>query len=227
MRLIDLLAEPPPNAIIRFLAEWDGDDDRPSPFQVRRGLPKPLAEMYAITRQRSQVIVQNSLIQADHLTLDAGRTVFYIENQGVYLWAFEPDREDPVVWGRYDEPGRSWQAEREPLSRFLLQVVLFEAVMRSDGAATSALPFDELMRALAPLGRLSLGAWRWPADPTWFYAGDDVLAIVGPSGQPHGGPSDRWDIFLAGRTPGALDYLEAAKSREWDSDLVTVEKLDS
>lgn len=57
--------------------------------------------------------------------------------------------------------------------------------------------------------------WRWPSEPSWFYAGADVLAFVGPNGPLPSGPTDRFDVFLGSRARDALAYLRDLEDIDW------------
>ena len=84
------------------------------------------------------------------------------------------------------------------------------------GAAVASIALPHLEASLAPHERLPFGSWRWPIEPTWFYAGADVLAIVNPNGNESEGPADRFDVFLGARTSGALAYLREVDGISWD-----------
>jgi hypothetical protein len=227
MHLIDLLADPPPNAVSVFLEEWYGSRVPRGPFVSTPSIPEPLAELQALAKERHGLFVQNQLLPVDELESVDGRLIFYVENQGNWVWACDQDRDDPVVWSRSNDPGGPWQAEREPLSRFLLQVVLFEgSVGAPHGAMTAMLTIDELQPVLEPMKRLDLGAWRWPAEPTWFYAGSDTIAVVNPNDGSMPAFPSTFDIVIGARSSEGLAYLETAKTRPWDSELVTITKID-
>jgi hypothetical protein len=138
---------------------------------------------------------------------DGDRRAFYVENQDGYVWSTDGDRgSDPVVWGRSTSES-AWSAEREPLSRFLVQVLIFEAVIGADHAATAPrMTLPELEELLAPLSTLPFGAWRWPSEPTWFYAGEDILAIAGPNDTSPTRFASHYNVFISARTAAALAY---------------------
>ena len=217
MTLIDLLGEPTEDAIVRFLEAWHGPATG-QPRQSSRGaLPEAVRRLESLAQRWPDSFVQNSLAADPDRARDGDKRVFYIENQSVYLWATDGVGDDPVVWGRFNGDNERWFAEREPLSRFLLQVVVFEAIMgATHGAAASAIELPQLEEALGPLERQPFGSWRGPIEPTWFYAGADALAFVNPNGNSPTSPADRFDMFIGARTPAALTYLREIQGIDWD-----------
>jgi hypothetical protein len=217
MRLIDHLGDPEPVTVRAFLEWWHGQPTRP-PVRVEDGpLPEPIRVLASLAAVWPRAFAQNKLAAGPDLLRDQDRIVFYVENQGVYLWATDGIGRDPVVWGRFNDPGERWLAEREPLSRFLVQIVMFEAIMGAVHAASASwLSLAQLEAILEPLQQAPFGSWRWPAEPTWFYTGDDLLAIANPNGPTPAGPADRFEVFVAARRPDALAYLAEISDVEWD-----------
>src|SRR5688572_2836062 len=197
MSLFELLRDPSSGTAWTFLERWHGAPTREPDQILHGGLPEPLRAFAARVRRWPDAIVQNGFANDPDDMRDGDKRVFFLENQGVYLWATDGAGADPVVWGRFNEPGERWQAEREPLSGFLLQVVVFEAILGSDhGALASGVPLDQLEAMLGPMKRLPLGAWRWPSEPGWFFASDDALAFACPIGRRPGDPSDHFDVWI-------------------------------
>jgi hypothetical protein len=200
------------------LSAWLGppqDDSVPVPDEVRDVVPRALREFYRLTSRWPGLFKQNELLGPNELSQAEGRIVFYVENQGVFAWATEAGGDDPRVWGRWNEPGEEWQPEEEPLSRFLVQAVLYEATVRAPFRATAAwLEPDELGRALEPLDPLPYGAWRWPAYPTRFHAGEDVVAVVMPNATEEDETSS--SLFVGARTEEAITFLEDVVDDSWE-----------
>jgi hypothetical protein len=217
MSFIELLREGPDDAVARFIEAWHGPAAR-APRELLLGpLPESVRRLASLAEGWPAVFVQNELVDDPEWARDGNRRVFYVENQGVYVWATDGVGADPVVWGRFNEPDERWQAEREPLSRFLLQIVVFEAILGAPyGAAASWITLPQLQAALGPLERLPWGSWRWPAEPSWFYAGSDALAFVGSNGRWPWGPSDHFDAFIGARTRKGLAYLRDVQGIRWD-----------
>lgn len=126
---------PPAAAVGWFLNAWHGIPALPPPAQPSP-IPSLLGQLLALGRTHPAICSrQNRLI--DPIQVDDGLRCFYVENQGVYRWAYQPDGPDPVVVGRsHDED--VWVAERQRLSGFLLQVCLFEAVFSAPYSASAS-----------------------------------------------------------------------------------------
>ena len=135
-------------------------------------------------------------------SLPAGPNPF-LEDQSDDDWGFTGADADPIVV-RADGT-----VERERLSGFLVQLVLFERSMAGPCHAAGALGPDALDAAIAGLIEVPLAAWRWPMDPTRFFVGDGVVAHV--TEEP-GGPA--W-LFASGSSPDRLRFLRAVDA-EWE-----------
>jgi hypothetical protein len=217
MTLIELLREVPADAVTRFIDTWHGPADGALPDLPPGSLPDAVRRVASLAEARPSVVVQNHLVDDPDWGRDGNRRVFYVENQGVYVWATDGGGSDPVVWGRLNEPSERWQAEREPLSRFLLQMIVFEAIMGAPyAAAASWITLPQLEATVGPLERLPWGSWRWPAEPSWFYAGADVLAFANPNGRWPWGPSDHFDVVIGAGTLDGLAYLRDVQGVRWD-----------
>jgi hypothetical protein len=106
-----------------------------------------------------------------------------------------------------NEPGEEWQPEEEPLSRFLIQTVLYEAALQAPFRASAAwLEPEELGWALDLLDPLPYRAWRWPAYPTRFHGAQDVVAVVMPNATEEEDTSS--SLFVGARTEEAIAFLE-------------------
>jgi hypothetical protein len=143
--------------------------------------------------------------------LSEGKLVFYIENQSVDEWAVDPANDpDPVVWVRERTPEGPWRRERESLSRFLIEMVVFEAILGSEVAASCAdVPPPQLDSVIARLELMPYRPWTWPIDPTRFYASDDVLAYASTR------PTGDAEVFVAGQTRAATNDLDGIEGIEW------------
>jgi hypothetical protein len=204
------------DAAERFLLDWYGEPKGDRRETVMDGdLPGPVRRLYALASRWPQAIVQNQL-RSPPQEVD-GRFVFYVENQGVYEWATEDTREnDATVWGR-EPDGQSWVKEEPVLAAFVVQLLVFEAIMGArHGAGIAWLPSSRLPDVLRPLQPLPHGYWRWPDYPTRFYAGDDVqLAVVTPN-RTAADPADHDSVFVAARDAAALTYLDGIVDEGWE-----------
>jgi hypothetical protein len=207
-----------PDGLEEFLSAWFGpplDDPGPAPEGPYDIIPGALRKFYGLMSGWPGLFKQNELLGPNELSQAEGRIVFYVENQGVFAWATEPSGEDPPVWGRWNEPGEEWQREEEPLSRFLIQAVLFEATLQAPFRASAAwLEPDELARALDPLEPLPYGAWRWPGYPTRFHGAQDIVAVVMPNTTEEDDSSS--SMFVGARTDEAIAFLEDVVDDSWE-----------
>jgi hypothetical protein len=176
-----------------LITYWHGAPDR----GLRRAdselrglqLPRPLRWLYERGIDRAPILSrQNTLLGPEEPLFDDDHLLFYVENQGVYLWAIAresgrrdaPDQlrlpfedveiirgavgredDDPPVWGRFNEKNRPWAREEVRLSEFLIQACLFEAIITaSHGVWASWGDRALLERVTEGLRPLPLGAWR-------------------------------------------------------------------
>ena len=190
-----------------FLERWHGHSKARKPLKRKRlAMPRPLAEFYELARGRHAVVF-NSLPRIPEPT--DGRLVFCVENQGVYLWSTEAKGNDPAVWGRFDEPGMSWRREKERLSGFLIELGVFEAIYGAPCGATAAhLESAAVRRLCSRMTRLPLGAWRWPAYPSRFYARKGALAFISPNG-------NECSVYVGAKHPAVLDFMADLIDDAW------------
>jgi hypothetical protein len=221
--LLDLLTNPDKGSVRRFLVQWHGEREPgnglPAAQLERISLPEPLRDFYEFAGRWPVVMDENGpirLLPPTELVSEEGKVIYCVENQGVYLWSTSPEGEDPPVWGRFDEAGEQWVEEEEPLSRCLLQSIIFQAVLLApEGASVAWLESSELERVLRPLRALPLGNWRWPAYPTRFYAGEcGVLAVSCPNRGPEGG--GQVSLWIGAQDQAALAYLDEFVDRSWE-----------
>jgi hypothetical protein len=102
----------------------------------------------------------------------------------------------------------------------VLEIALFEAQFAGrHGGSVLGLDeaeLDEVVRG-AGLVELPLAPWRWPTDPSRFYAGDDVIVITSiEDGPPDEAPST-WQLFAGARTRQAIERFEPFVDERWDS----------
>lgn len=195
----------------RFLLAWHGETHRvrvrpnPSPDL---DLPEPIRRLHEAASRWPQAVVQNELVPPRR---DGDRIVFYVENQGVYEWAAKDDR----VWGRApDDP--DWIEEDASLTAFILELLVFEAIMGADhGGSVAHLSRDGFAAVVAPLDPLPHGAWRWPSYPTRFFGGGrGVLVMAGPN--PPGDDARSLTIFVGAREADAISYLDDVVDERWE-----------
>jgi hypothetical protein len=235
--LSEILRLPPPEALEGFLLNWYGPrfrEKRPAVWITSAPMPAPLRHFYSTIASWPDAIVQNHLLaprELPHLkkedwadiTVEDGKLVFYVENQGVCKWATsgEDGRDDAPVWIRGSTivgELEDWELEEPPLSAFLLQLLVFEAILGAEhGASVAWLDRPTLARVVEPLQPLPFGAWCWPGYPSEFYVGDSVVAFAGPNPGPgETGVTEYVSLSLGALDADALGYLEEIATAEWE-----------
>ena len=204
---LDTVATDPVAAMREFLLGWYPGPADVTPVDV--AVPRPLATLYAIAADRPDALgTQNSVFPPERLRTDPdeGLLVFAAENQGNFTWLLDPAEADPAVW--LVRQGEAPLVEREPLSAFLLQFSLMEALCAgplhayswSGPAATDVTD---------GLREVPLAPWQWPGDPTRFYVAPDLVLCTSVQGD------DDIAVLAGARTGRALHPL-ARSTTEWD-----------
>lgn len=81
------------------------------------------------------------------------------------------------MWVDQDDHGL--RLEHQPMSGFLLQFALYEAIVNAPYHAHSTdLTAEEVEKATAELTLLPWEPWRWPNDSTRFFATHGMIAEV-------------------------------------------------
>lgn len=207
MRWMDHLDTDPVRAMRRFLLDWYPGPAEVTPVAV--DVPAPLAALYAIAADRPDALgTQNGVFLPDQLRTDPdeGLLVFAAENQGNFTWMIDPAEDDPTVWmvAQHTPP----VAEREPLSGFLVQFSLMEALC---AAPLHAYAWAEPAHVdvTGGLREVPLAPWHWPGDPTRFYVGKNLVLCTSVQAE------DEIAILAGARTADALRPLADA-GPEWD-----------
>ena len=136
-------------------------------------------------------------------------------------WATSREEVDEApVWIRGETLDRemdTWEIEDPPLSAFLVQVIVFEAVIGANHGASVAWLGPTLAHVVEPLHRLPFGGWRWPSYPTEFYAGDRALAVAGPNPGPDEpvATAEYVSLSLGAIDGDALEYLDDISQPTW------------
>jgi hypothetical protein len=201
------VATDPVAAMREFLLGWYPGPADATPVNV--AVPRALATLYAIAADRPDALgTQNGVFPPEQLRTDPdeGLLVFAVENQGNFTWMIDTDEADPAVW--LVRQGEAPLAEREPLSAFLLQFSLMEALCAgplhayswSGPAATDVTD---------GLREVPLAPWQWPGDPTRFYVAPDLVLCTSVQGD------DDIAVLAGARTEEALRTL-ALTTTQWD-----------
>ncbi|WP_181791322.1 hypothetical protein [Streptomyces phytophilus] len=202
--------------LLRFLRRWYG---APKSANVKPGespdAPGELVEWHEISAQwAGEITSHNYAVPLAELATEDGKIPFWIENQGTWVWAFDPKSEGCSVYEREpsDEP-TPWRRTGERLSEFLIHATILEAILGAP-AKKSALgvPADWLWSREGS-HELPFPAWNWPARDSRILLGESWLALVHPSDDPDAGH----DITLAAREPDDLSWAEDTPGVEWRS----------
>ena len=110
-----------------FLRAWNGDPAEDAEPTSGEG-PEPLRAWWRWERSWGSICHQNQVLT--ELDLSSSPVVFYVENQAVVEWGFDPDTEE--VFERVTDGRSDWEPVGSALADFLLQVAVFEAVLGSD-----------------------------------------------------------------------------------------------
>jgi hypothetical protein len=181
-----------------------------------RSFPYPLRYWYQRYGQRQKTLCrQNHLLAPDELQIEEDRAVFYVENQGVYLWSTALEGDDPPVWGRFNDQ-ESWTREEGSLSSFLIQIVLFEAIMVAPNGASLGWGNERILERLVnAMPQLPLGDWQWPYSPSRFYGRGGAFMFAAPNGQYRG--ESGYSIWIGAKSALPLQFLHGVADDTWES----------
>jgi hypothetical protein len=216
----EILARPAPEAWRGFLREWYGIDGS-SATSPQVGMPRALRDFYEFVGTAEQAFAINEVLAPEDIWADTGHLVFYVEEQGVWLWGIaERDwlADDPPVSGRENEPGTTWLQDAPSVSVFLVQMLVMNAALAGPHTANAAwLPEAEAERVLGDLSQLALPPWHWPGSPTKWYAGEEKVAFTAPNivpGQHASG--EPLSVWISAVSEEAITFIEPHLSDGWD-----------
>jgi hypothetical protein len=197
------------DSLTQFVRGWYGPPDRAGVEHLAPDLPSALRTWFALAATYSAPLTtQNVFIEPDRITERDGKSVFWLENQGAYEWAYAAGNRDPLVFERATVDGESWHATDVLLSAFLISVAVFEAIM----GAEHQLYLDGISHGshealLAPLRPLPMPG---PTVDAQLHAGDGLLAFTGPMGASDDNDREWW-LYLASLTDAGLGYARAVR----------------
>jgi hypothetical protein len=210
-------------AILRRLAEyWHGPIGPGEGFSEeelrRKSVPFPLRWWYQLAGRHESILSgQNKLLEPDELKLDQdGRLLFYVENQGVYLWSTTLHGDDPPVFGKFNEAAIPWTQEGMALSEFLIGACLFQAIMQAPFGASAAWAEDATLSQIsADLAPLPLAPWRWPSSPSRFFARNGAFMFASPNDDNQGNKA--FSLRIGAKTERPLAFLKAiVEPKTWE-----------
>jgi hypothetical protein len=191
-----------------FHGRFDTKDGVAEEQLINLQLPVPLRWWFRLGGRSGVLSYQNKFLLPERLRLtDDGKLIFYVENQGVYLWSTAPEGDDPRVWGRFNENGVPWTDEGMPLSEFLIGVALFEAIIQAPfGASAAWIEQEQLDRLSTELPELPLISWRWPGYPSRFYGCKGAFMFSAPNNDSQGNKA--FSVWIGSKTPGPVKFLK-------------------
>lgn len=182
---LDTLERDRAGALDQFITGWYGPADPAAgpPPEIPAGVPAGLAALYRLAhgrpyRRRHPVVlgVHNEISRPERLgpANSDGRLLFGGENQGCFSWLLDASGDDPAVWTAGDiDKG----VELEPLSGFLIQFSLFEAVMAAGYSARMLGRPSEGVRGVTDLLReVPLQPARWYGQDMGFHVAPGLVA---------------------------------------------------
>jgi hypothetical protein len=212
---LDRVDTAPEQVLGMFVTTWFPESEPQPASRIPSSVPQALANFYRLAERRPSIHGrQNRIVPVADLRADdsAGRLVFADENQGGWDWSIpwdiDAEETDPRVL--LDESG-DLAPEKEPLSRFLLQFVLYEAGMTAPYLALPRRLSRSVLPALASkLQHVPLRSFLAPIAPTEFLVGPGVVAHFSTSLR--GG--DEVDVWIGALYRSALGQF-AGLDIEW------------
>jgi hypothetical protein len=194
-----------------FLESWYGPPERPAEVRKIPGVPAPLCAWYAAEEAWARSLaIQNAIPRSSELVVEDSLNLFYVENQGVWHWAYGSG-DDPDVFDRENEPGVPWSPTGASLSEFLVHAAIFEATFASPLGATAIdidqAHYESVVGGLRPV---SMTPWTWPGPDSRLYISDRLLAFGSVNGRPGTPttPESLYEVFVAAKSNNDLAYLD-------------------
>ncbi len=199
----DLAATNPMEAIRVLARDWLSIGSEPfSGHRIVDGAPASLRWLH---REELAVASQNQWVSPDELAAEDGRLVFYVENQGVCVWATAPSEANGPMWVQ-DASEEMWREESPALDGFLLQAMIFETVAGAPwGGLVSWCEKKDALKVCATMTRLTLAPTARLGE---LYAGEDLLMTRVPNG-------DGDTLWIGARTQAAEDRVRGIADLDW------------
>ncbi|MFG1960711.1 hypothetical protein [Nonomuraea sp. NPDC049028] len=202
--------------LMQFLSSWYGSATFPnSSLREASAAPRELVEWHDISaRWHGAITSHNYPIPVSELTPEDGKVPFWVENQGTWAWAFDPDDEAHWVYEREpsDNPN-PWTRTGEQLSDFLIHATVIEAILGAPATKFAREVQADWIQSQEGSRELGLPAWNWPTRDSRIFLGEQWLALVHPSDEPKAG----YDVTLAATTPEHLAWVENTPEIKWHS----------
>ncbi|WP_159056170.1 hypothetical protein [Streptomyces scabiei] len=204
------------SSLLRFLHKWYGAPTSPDErLEKTRDLPGELVEWHEISMRWNDVITaHNYAVPLPELSVEDGKIPFWIENQGTWIWAFDPNSEDRIVYERDPSPQPNpWKRTGERLSDFLIHATVVEAILSAPASKVAQGVQADWLWSQEGCHQYPFPAWNWPSHDSRIFFGENWLALIHPSDDPKMGH----DITLAATSPEDLAWAENATGIKWRS----------
>lgn len=202
--------------LLQFLHKWYGAPKAPNArLEESTDAPRELIEWHEISTQWGGVITShNYAIPLPELSAEEEKIPFWVENQGTWLWAFDPNDECHSVYEREpsDQP-KPWKRTGEQLSEFLIHATILEAILGAPATKVAQEVQVDWLWSQEGIRELPFPAWNWPARDSRIVSGKSWLALIHQSEDPEAGH----DITLAAVTPEELAWAENIPGIKWRS----------
>ncbi|WP_345136937.1 hypothetical protein [Dactylosporangium darangshiense] len=209
------LIDPRSDSVRVFLRRWYGATTagRPAIALESDQIPRELVDWHdAVASTGVAVTFHNRPVELSKLVRsDNGMMIFWMENQGSYYWAVDPDDEQPAVFVTVYPTEEPWQATGETLRGFLLHCTIDEAMLGAAARFVVMIPGrvaqSYLSNWFVPLGFPHLAN----QDPsTQLLCSHDALAQVCPPPVGYSIPGDATQMLsVAVTNPDDLDKYQA------------------
>ncbi|MFF1481928.1 hypothetical protein ACFVYD_31015 [Streptomyces sp. NPDC058301] len=201
--------------LLQFLVHWYGDPTSPhaSPSESHTAAPRELIEWHQISTQWDRGITfQNYAVPLSELEQSDGMVLFWVESQGTWIWAYDPEDPDHLVYEREpsDEPA-PWIPTQEKLGDFLAHATIMEAILGAPAKKTAEAVALESILSREGTQEIPFPSWNWPAPGTRILSNESWLAMIHPSGDPTAG----YDVMLSARSIQDLAWVENSSTAKW------------
>jgi hypothetical protein len=199
----------------RFLRTWYGPAKSPNAILTPSPhMPRELAEWHKMSTQWGGIIASHNLaVPLDDLTTEEEKITFWVENQGNWMWGFDPTDNGCTVFER--EPATKpnpWTSTGKSLSTFLIEATLIEAILAAPAMKVAQDIDAAWIETEEGSSKVTTMAWNWPTQNSNIFSGEQWLALVRP-----GASEGLHDVTLAATTPDALLWAHSIPNTEWES----------
>jgi hypothetical protein len=203
----------------QFLNDWYGPPARPGEMTPARAtVGDALNAWHEMAAQwKVSVANQNQVLNTDAIWTEGGKVVFYVENQGVWLWA-AGTQVPPHIYERENVDQGEWTPTGESLAQFFLHMAWFEAVMGAPVASTLIDVTAEQLEAVSSrYSNLECRPWRFPgpAHQLWHRPGSLLLSCANQQPDTPITEASTFSVFIGAQDPSGLAFLSEVDV-DWD-----------